>query len=400
MDSSLKVIKDLVSQNLESLKDNPKYHKYKSALNEIRKPILKKISKDIKNSLKSFLSRVDEVKINIEDESEDDVPYISSSDINVQIDDGNLTDLRFKGDGIKSLVAISLIKQSISETNKNRGLILAIEEPEAHLHPKAIRRLNKILHELAKTQQVIIATHSPLLVDTNTLSNNIIVTENKALVAKGLTEIRKTLGVEPPDNLTSAELILFVEGESDLQIINELIRTRSKYLRQALDSNRLRIIKLGGITNLSSLSNLYKNVHIIKILLLADNDEGSNQAIKNAMDLGVMLSNEYMLAIRPDLKESEIEDIINYKIYLAEVLNKFGIDLQEKSFRNGKSKWSRRISQCFRVNGRPWNEDIEKEVKKIVCDAVKRDPDNALTPQSNKIVRNLITLLESRLKNE
>jgi putative ATP-dependent endonuclease of OLD family len=50
--------------------------------------------------------------------------------------------------------------------NEDSGLLLVIEEPEAHLHPLAQRWLGRMIHELVASEiQVVITTHSPAFVD-------------------------------------------------------------------------------------------------------------------------------------------------------------------------------------------------------------------------------------------
>jgi len=53
-------------------------------------------------------------------------------DFNVVIDDGTPTNLEYKGDGVKSLVALGLLKNKRAHPGAS---IIAIEEPESHLHP-------------------------------------------------------------------------------------------------------------------------------------------------------------------------------------------------------------------------------------------------------------------------
>jgi predicted ATPase len=43
--------------------------------------------------------------------------------------------------------------------------ILLVEEPENGLHPQRIKDIMKILRELSKNTQVLIATHSPLAIN-------------------------------------------------------------------------------------------------------------------------------------------------------------------------------------------------------------------------------------------
>src|SRR5690606_35201112 len=122
-------------------------------------------------------------------------------EFNVIIDDGTPTNIEYKGDGVKSLAALGLLKNKLRHTGAS---IIAIEEPESHLHPGAIHQLNGIIRSLAETNQVILTTHNPLFVDRENIKTNIIVNEGKATPAKNVNAIRDVLGIKASDNLTNA----------------------------------------------------------------------------------------------------------------------------------------------------------------------------------------------------
>lgn len=78
------------------------------------------------------------------------------------------------GQGLQSLAVIFLLQasvlQQLSESLfEGAESIFAIEEPEAHLHPQAVRTLRKRIEELPG--QKIISTHSPYFVQYVSLSN-------------------------------------------------------------------------------------------------------------------------------------------------------------------------------------------------------------------------------------
>ena len=78
------------------------------------------------------------------------------------------------GQGTQSVTAILLFKAYISillkEISSNSAeAILSLEEPEAHLHPQAIRALQKSIEEMSC--QKIITTHSPYFIQNSDLRN-------------------------------------------------------------------------------------------------------------------------------------------------------------------------------------------------------------------------------------
>ena len=215
-ETAAKIVYELIRNELSCIKEDKKYKQALESIKKLEEPILKKISKTIKDSVVKLVPNVKDVKISNDSDVSDWRRPISSMDY-IEIDDGTKTGLELKGDGVKSLVTMALLKDMTLK--KDQISFVAIEEPESHLHPEAVHLLKNKIYEIAEKNQVIISTHSPIFVDRENIDSNIIINDGKAAPARDLKVIREVLGIKISDNLKNAEQVLVVEGESDFIIL-------------------------------------------------------------------------------------------------------------------------------------------------------------------------------------
>jgi len=389
--AAVRVVEEMLGEELSVLEDDPAYQAALDQISKLQDPILKRISEKITNPLKQFIPQIKDVSVSISQEKR----YRAlRGSCEVIIDDGIPTSIERKGDGVKSLAAISLLRGT---KEKGRASILALEEPESHLHPSAIHRLRDVIEELSLEHQVVITTHCPLFVDRNKISTNIIISNNKAKPAKKISEVRDVLGVKASDNLLHARIALIVEGNEDKTALEAIFNYLSPIIAKSIKDGSLYIDPCNGAGNLSyKLSSYQAAVCLTHVLM--DNDEAGRSAIEKAESDGMLKVSEYHFTICNGMANAEFEDCLNVEIYKNKIEEEFGVDLNNRTFRNS-GKWSIRMRETFLSQGKPWNDKIEKQAKYIVANCVKEDPENSLNEHKRSSIDALIAGVEEKIKN-
>lgn len=386
----LEVVQEMLSAELENLESDQEYAAAIQKISELQQPILQKVSDSILSSLKQFLPSIKGVTVHIPNSAR---RHALRNQCKVEVDDGSRTLLEHKGDGVKSLAALGLLK----DRNRTSGAsVIAIEEPEAHLHPGAIHGLREVISSLSTNNQVVITTHCPVFVDRNNIRQNILISENSATPAKDITTIRELLGIRASDNLVNASHVLVVEGKEDVIALNAILPTLSPKISRALKQHHLVIEEIGGAGNLSYKLTLLNNALCATHVLL-DNDEAGNEAYKKASEDNLLTIANVTFVNCNGMRNSELEDVFNSASYENEIFEKFGVVLKNREFKTAE-KWSDRIKKCFQKQGKPWDKTTEPHVKSVVAEAIAKAPDNSLNPHKRSAIDALVTALENKLE--
>lgn len=175
------------------------------------------------------------------------------------------------GGGHQEVVALNFQLRS-AETS-----IIAIEEPEVHMHSNLSRILFNILKDVCENKQIIISTHSPIFVDTLDLSyawifrkDGLETKQYRIQEAEDLTIVSYELGIRPSD-IFFADRILFVEGSIDKTVY------RIWASKKGIDliSPKISVIPLRGSTkgnrHLKAWNEVTKNIPV-SIYIILDND--------------------------------------------------------------------------------------------------------------------------------
>jgi hypothetical protein len=389
--TTIDLIAGLLSQELRALENDQRYIDALTTISDLQRPILEELSERVQGPLKEFLPSIRSVKLEI---SESSRRYSLRRDVNVFIDDGTQTLLEYKGDGVKSLAALGLLK---SRGTSGVTSILAIEEPESHLHPGAIHQVNEIIQSIAKTSQVIITTHNPLFVDRENVKANVIVNAGSATPSKSVSEIRSLLGIKASDNLMNASYALVVEGEEDVIAMKSLLPVLSEKLARALKNNMLVIEPIGGAGNLSYKLSLLRN-SLCAVHVLLDGDAAGRDAYSKAERDGLVTTVNCTFVNCNGMTEAEFEDCLNLDVYSDAVLTEFGIDLSHPSF-CGNKKWAQRIRNAGLTQGKNITEGLLSRIKFAVGNAVAKTPKYALNEHKRNSIDAVVTALERMVKS-
>lgn len=126
------------------------------------------------------------------------------------------------GSGIEMLYSV-LFLDTLASFSKEK-LIILIDEPELHLHPKLQVKFANYLFELSKNDkyQIFITTHSPIFFKNLCENNNV-----KSIITKGVNESFELKNYEPKDSIfpwgpTWGEINYFAYDYPTVEFHNEL----------------------------------------------------------------------------------------------------------------------------------------------------------------------------------
>jgi predicted ATP-dependent endonuclease of OLD family len=171
-----------------------------------------------------------------------------------------------RGHGLQRALHLSLLRSLAfyirQETGKEvtRPFILLFEEPEACLHPDGQVKMRKALVEIAKQEQVIIATHSPILIAPEMIDRTLRLEKiasahgpRPVTIAHGPLktselpaserEMQRLFEIQRSAKFLFARGVLLVEGIGDEHLIAAAAKVRREF---DFDFHEIAIVESGG----------------------------------------------------------------------------------------------------------------------------------------------------------
>jgi putative ATP-dependent endonuclease of OLD family len=389
---SARSVEGLVSSALRKVERSLEYQSAMRTIQDLQRPVIEDLEQKIGITLCKFLPNVKAVNIDLERGRNE-----AMRSVTISIDDGQLTSLSSKGDGVISLVGMALLARLDAFASSDISMILVIEEPESHLHPRAIHTIRTILDGLGSELQVVITTHSPSLVNRIDLSANILVENNKANVVSSISEVRDALGVRVSDNLNNSRLVVICEGKSDEAALKRILSEIDPRLETAFNTGEVAISTLDGSGNLSYMANALQN-SICEPLCFLDDDNAGRQALQKAVEDSVLNEADFVLSKRIGKSESEFEDLISDDIVFEFINRKYKADMSAIPSGFRSKKFSDRAKAAFDQAGRPWNENVKSELKSELSRKCVEMGVSAIGSDKIGPLNSLAALISERLK--
>jgi predicted ATPase len=385
MDQAMELLNNLATLRLNELARTEEYQAALRQVDELRSSVVESVQADLKQTISTYLANVASVELFRRD-------VRSAETINrVVIDDGSPTPLSQKGDGVKSLFALALIQHLANQRiDQNRSnLVLLVDEPEAHLHSRAVHDLLALFTKIARQQQVVLATHNPIFVNREFISANVLVRGNAASAARSVQSIREVMGVELQDNLDSAEVVVVTEGWTDAKVLPAILGHISPKATKDITSGRVVFKAATGTGKIGRLIQRERST-ACRIIAILDGDSAGDRQAQQLHDDGILDRTNIFVLRDTGRRVSEIEDLIIPSVYLDALAKKFGRAFKEDQFKDPRKKWSENFLTAASAVGLAGSgADLLKEAKVAVSHAVTGHSSQAARPSSMTVLEAL-----------
>ena len=338
--------------------------------------------------------------------------------------DGTITNtglLNRRAEGFKW--TFSFIVNFAAETQRAelKEAILLLDEPARNLHPTQQMGISDLLKNLAGSNQVLYATHSPFMIFDYTPGNLLVVELDKRKHLsrifydywnaddKTLTPILYGLSRGQVEAMVDREIgtnsrpIIIVETMSDAMYLNAF----DKFLQDPnISMNPLNVIAAFNKNSVLPLAIFYRNHGYNTFILLDDSDESKQISAQ-------LVSNDFsaiqtIFFEREGKKLESIEDYIVVEDYLHAVNQTYEIKLRHEGYSNlspqdvnakesrGTVNKLRKIWAEHREDD--WGEFENEDITRYICEKITLGETSFLSDKTKDQFRSLYRLIAERIR--
>jgi predicted ATP-dependent endonuclease of OLD family len=337
--------------------------------------------------------------------------------------DGTITNmglLNRRAEGFKWI--FSFIVNFAAETQKAElnEAILLLDEPARNLHPTQQRGISDLLKNLAGSNQVLYATHSPFMIFDYTPGNLLVVElDQKKHLSRiyydywkadddTLTPILYGLSKGLVDSIIDREIgsnsrpLIIVETMSDTMYLNAF----DKFLQDPnISMNPLNVVPAYNKNSVLPLSIFYRD-HGYNTFILLDNDYES-QRIDEQLKNNKFTDAQTIFFEREGKLLQSIEDYIVIEDYLYAVNQTYEIKLRKVGYTNitkeqvlsqGKKGIIENLNALWIEQGDNWGGFEKEEVCRYICGKIALQETSFLTEKTKNQLRTLYRLIAERIR--
>ncbi len=338
--------------------------------------------------------------------------------------DGTVTNtglLNRRAEGFKW--TFSFIVNFAAETQRAelKEAILLLDEPARNLHPTQQMGISDLLSDLAGSNQVLYATHSPFMIFDYTPGNLLVVELDKRKHLsrifydywnaddKTLTPILYGLCRGQVEAIVDREIgtnsrpVIIVETMSDSMYLNAF----DKFLQDPnISMNPLNVVAAYNKNSVLPLAIFYRN-HGYRTFILLDNTEESKQISAQ------LVSNEFspIQTIFFELEGKKLESIEDYIVledYLHPVNQTYEIKLRQEGFSNltsedvlsedGKGSLEKLRNIWRDHSDDDWGEFDNEDITRYICEKISLEETSFLSDKTKDQFRSLYRLIAERIR--
>ena len=374
---SVATVQDIISKKLKALELSDDYLQAIDKINQLQTELLSNLSETITPNLNKYLKNIKGVTIS---PLKKDLIRFMRNNYDIIIDDGKKTSLIDKGDGIKSLVALSMLQKQNSESS-----LLMVDEPEAHLHSGAIRALEAQIKKDTINQQVLVASHHQIFVNRDLISNNLILSSGKLKQKVDIRPIREELGISMGENLINSEFVILVEGETDKEFLKKYIKLTNQTVNSLIQENKVVIDVLRGTKNLGSKLSTYEST-LCNCVCILDNDKSAIDASNSAISKGMVKDNQIFRIPLGNRKSAEIENLYAEKFIFDSIDNFFDVDKSiDRKLINNDSRFTENLKSILDSYGRTLTSNLEEDFKWYLIKQISSLEDLSFISENGKL---------------
>lgn len=327
--------------------------------------ILEEVSADVSNNLKHLFSN-NSLEIDVRGGessgfSAADILKSTNSSVNISNSIQRQMPLSNQGTGLQRMSLIYLIQNMIEKKliGGEHHKLLLIDEPEAFLHPEAVRALSKSLYRIGAQMPLMISTHSPILIDLSEKHTSIqLFRINQATSTQAIELYQSKNDTFDSDDIKNmkilnyvdsyvnefffADQILIVEGDTEYMIFKHFAE------KENVNVHIIRARGKGTIQTLMKILNQFD----VKYYVLHDIDNDDLFSVSTLKSQKTMCENIYKL-------KKTVGDRLDNELFLSETTFEVAIGLGKLS-NDKKTKVAYEIAKFEESPDEKYKEQYEK----------------------------------------